>query len=29
MIERGLRPRVEALADTSIRLKSLLVAKAA
>ncbi len=29
MIERGLRPGVEALADASIRLKSLLVAKAA
>jgi 3-phenylpropionate/trans-cinnamate dioxygenase ferredoxin reductase component len=29
MIERGLRPRVEALADITVRLKSLLVAKAA
>ena len=29
MIERGMRPRPEALADSTVRLKSLLVAKAA
>ena len=29
MIERGLRPGAEALADANVRLKSLLVAKAA
>jgi hypothetical protein len=29
MIERGLRPSAEALADATIRIKSLLVARAA